>query len=154
ANITYCALDDDGGLWCWGADGGVIADGSTPYYTSPQRINLPFPVATFAIGTNFACAAATDGETWCWGRNGGGQLGRTGVSNDIQPPAPMEGDQRFSQLIPGGGYQGACGLWQGQVKCWGEAIPYDLAQGMPIDRRHVPVLTTTGVLAIADGGEE
>ncbi len=68
-----CAIDAEGGLWCWGGRMRAVNN-------DPHRIaGLP-PIERAFVGANATCAVDRSGEVWCWGDNERGQLGRGTVS--------------------------------------------------------------------------
>lgn len=64
-----CAIDAEGGLWCWGGRMRAVNN-------DPHRIaGLP-PIERAFVGANATCAVDRTGEVWCWGDDELGQLGR------------------------------------------------------------------------------
>lgn len=82
-----CALRDDGGLWCWGAnDHGQLGDGSTDTRLVPVLVATD--VVSVSAGSASTCAAWRDGSIRCWGRNDQGQLG-DGTLGPRSAPTPV-----------------------------------------------------------------
>ena len=68
-----CAIDQAGGLWCWG---GSRPD--SPLVPTPVRSPDVPPTARYSavsVGVSHACALTDDGRAWCWGVGSDGQLG-------------------------------------------------------------------------------
>ncbi len=82
-NAFTCALDADGGVWCFGANnfGQVGHGGNAEVSARAVRVltsegGPPLGgVDRIALGAFSACALRRDGSLWCWGRNQGAQLG-------------------------------------------------------------------------------
>lgn len=92
-----CALDTDGGAWCWGYDfQGQVGDGGPIESLDHWRVPTPQPVdADLAFAEIFAfsdhtCAWTTSGEPYCWGLNEWGQLG-DGSRTSRAVPVPVAG---------------------------------------------------------------
>jgi hypothetical protein len=80
-----CALDTDGGVWCWGEnDRGVF-----PTNGAGEPVQVPGlpPIESMALSDRFACAVDYDHDVWCWGDNDQGQLGR-GTDDEMAHPIP------------------------------------------------------------------
>ena len=92
-----CAVDDAGGVWCWGtgpflrSDAGVVTTQRAP-------VKLDLPAATkVGMSHTTACAAVSDGIV-CWGSNAEAQLGPLGAVEDgglptlvpVPPGAPID----------------------------------------------------------------
>ena len=86
-----CALDRDGGVWCWGANEfGQLGNGIRDPLGQPapsRVIDLP-PATQIAAGGCHVCAATTAGVR-CWGRNHRGQLGDGTHTDRPTPIAPL-----------------------------------------------------------------
>lgn len=63
-----CALDLDGGVWCWGGAGS--SGGSTP-----KLVPTSSGFTSVSLGLTHACGVKADYSAWCWGSNMWGQLG-------------------------------------------------------------------------------
>lgn len=104
-----CAVDQEGGVWCWGA--GAVAS---------RRADLP-KVVDVAAGSAHTCAVTGAGEVICWGENLNGQSGPTGepcfesclVQNNrvegVSDAIAVTAGQRHSCALTGAG----------KVLCWG-----------------------------------
>jgi alpha-tubulin suppressor-like RCC1 family protein len=124
-----CAIDADGGVWCWGANPSAglghapagdptctTADASVPCNPQPTKVaGLPGPAAAVTSGqTSFACALVNTG-VYCWGDDSYAQLGPAG--SDASSPTPL--------FVTGGasavsaGFSHVCALSGGAVTCWG-----------------------------------
>ncbi len=73
-----CALDDDGGAWCWGrgANGALGNDNddreTTPVaVAAPQSEGDPVSFEQLAAGNQHTCGLAQDGDAYCWGATNG-----------------------------------------------------------------------------------
>lgn len=65
-----CAIDAEGGVWCWGT-----TDARDEFILEPTQVTLPRPASTVAAGNAFACAVVA-GDVYCWGDDDHAQLGR------------------------------------------------------------------------------
>ena len=87
-----CALDNAGGLWCWGdADQGEMGNGSVWDRQTTPFFNPSFPttaVVQVALAPGFVCAIDGSLRLWCWGRNDYGQLGN-GTTQEAQSPTEI-----------------------------------------------------------------
>jgi alpha-tubulin suppressor-like RCC1 family protein len=112
-----CAIDDAGGLWCWGADD----------YGQLGRADLPFSAAALGVagtwsavacGGYHTCALASEaGALACFGDHANGQLG-FGSASSHTPVAT--GDGR-SWLAVSSGTLGSCALDAARdAYCWGQ----------------------------------
>jgi alpha-tubulin suppressor-like RCC1 family protein len=117
------ALDSNGQLWGWGANGsGNLGDGSSESTRStPGRVAFPAPtqVAAFAAGHSHALALSRNGEVWAWGDNGAGQLG-TGSNAGSRTPVQvvLPAGTRLKAVAAGAGF--SIGLdGDGTVWAWG-----------------------------------
>jgi alpha-tubulin suppressor-like RCC1 family protein len=82
-----CAIDVEGGLWCWGRNElGQIGNGTTEQITTPLAIALPGSVRlrSLALGRNHSCVVRTDATLWCWGLNADGQVGIGAAARGVQ----------------------------------------------------------------------
>jgi alpha-tubulin suppressor-like RCC1 family protein len=117
-----CALDTNGGGWCWGDNyGGSFGNNSYDDSPTPQKIQVPNneSLATLSTGWYHTCALTTTGIPWCWGS---GDLGRLGTGTTL-------GGKTFRQpLLPEGtqlttiaaGLSTTCALdTSGNTWCWG-----------------------------------
>jgi len=73
-----CALEDDGGVRCWGYDD-LLAGGHDPVAAGEIPDAVPLGVGRrarqLAAGGLHTCALLDDASVRCWGQNGFGQLG-------------------------------------------------------------------------------
>ncbi|MFL2962431.1 MAG: RCC1 domain-containing protein, partial [Candidatus Poseidoniaceae archaeon] len=74
---STCAIDTDGGLWCWGYNNhGKSGTGSPEsYIMSPERVLIDEneSVSEVAVGNNHKCALTDSKKIYCWGNNNYGQ---------------------------------------------------------------------------------
>jgi alpha-tubulin suppressor-like RCC1 family protein len=86
-----CALDDAGGVWCFGSNGqgqlglpddSVVGTDPTPVLTAHEVIDL-------AAGTEHTCAITRERRIFCWGSNSESQSG-DGTNRTGFHPVPQE----------------------------------------------------------------
>ncbi|NLF64263.1 MAG: hypothetical protein GX579_06635 [Chloroflexi bacterium] len=117
-----CALLDDGGVQCWGANWwGQLGDGTTTTRHSPVYTHTG-PVSAISAGSSHTCAVTTAGAAVCWGDNAGGQLGDGGW-RDRSEPAPVLGLERGVLAISAGSAHTCAVLEGGEAACWGAGGP-------------------------------
>jgi alpha-tubulin suppressor-like RCC1 family protein len=125
-----CAVDSDGGVWCWGANasGGLghapagdpqctSASGAVPCNSQPAKVaGLPGAASAVVAGqTGFACALLVSGAAYCWGDDSYAQLGPAGTGGPS--PTPLLVTSSASGLTAG--YAHACTLSGTTASCWG-----------------------------------
>jgi alpha-tubulin suppressor-like RCC1 family protein len=121
-----CGLDQQGRVWCWGADwDGQLGSPAVPDRCLPSA---PLPCATgalpvftdlrfqaLALGDNHSCGLTESGRAYCWGAYAPGPQGGAGSR---WAPEAVPGDAAFRSLAAGGA--GTCGITgEGELLCWG-----------------------------------
>lgn len=122
-----CALDEDGGAWCWGANtNGELGDGGGNDQPGPMRVELPAPLRMISAGTRHTCGIQEDGVVVCWGENSFGQLGRDDTSSSA--PAAVVGLPPVAGVSAG--TQHTCAWTEdGEAFCWGDNSRAQLGDG-------------------------
>lgn len=81
-----CAIDAEGGLWCWGANRyGQLGARTTDDAVGPTLVELPGSVTQVAAGAVHTCALVASGEVLCWGSNVRGQCGLDAEGPVLEP---------------------------------------------------------------------
>lgn len=153
-----CAVDTNGGVWCWGSNSyGQLGNGSTSVTSS----TIPVQVVT-GIGANaanlsniksvyvdgvygyLACAIDTSTKVWCWGYGEEGALGNgsssynTVIAAKVQTMEGMDftgadqlsvAEDHVCAHVPAPADAGLA-AGSGQVWCWGANSEGQLGQGM------------------------
>ena len=134
-----CALDDEGGAWCWGTnqngqlgtgqDGDALEDSAAPV---PVVADDGQTFARISAGTAMGCAVDDAGEAWCWGFNGSGRLG-TGQDFDelANSPVPLSvaGDEGLAFVAIAGAAHTCAATESGIAWCWGSNARGQLGTG-------------------------
>jgi alpha-tubulin suppressor-like RCC1 family protein len=129
ANHT-CALNDDGGVNCWGnGTSGQLGNGTTPSQSPPVTVTgLLSGVQAISAGESHTCALLNSGGVKCWGRNNYGQLGSGDITYRYIPTDVIGLTSGVKEISVG--YAHACALLNtGGVKCWGENYSGQLGTG-------------------------
>lgn len=70
------ALDADGTVWSWGANGsGQLGNSTTADSATPVHVTGLAHVTAVAAGDRHSLALAEDGSVWAWGENSSSQVG-------------------------------------------------------------------------------
>ena len=120
-----CALDSQGGSYCWGSDaGGQLGDPATGV-TNYVPIPVPAPQhTTMTAGYSHSCEINPDGAAYCWGDQANGGLGNnaTGTGNKQTPVAVYASGALAGVTLTqiSAGQQFTCALsTAGKAYCWG-----------------------------------
>lgn len=119
-----CALDGNGGVWCWGANSnGELGDGTTTerHQAAPvlaAAMGSPFVGAVdLTVGNRHSCLRKANGDVYCWGWNGNGQVGD---DTTVNKPTPVK--VANAMQVAAGVYAHTCAVAaDGSVTCWGSA---------------------------------
>ncbi len=115
-----CAVDDQGGAWCWGANdhAQLARPGVLTGTEAPAAVEGPPALRSIAAGFDYTCAATAELKAWCWGANQEGQLGVDAVSAEPRAqPAPVATGRRFAELSAGTHH--VCAIESARGWCWG-----------------------------------
>lgn len=139
-----CALRDDGGVMCWGANTngrgatGRLGTGDTdPVVPSARAVSGLSDAVQIAAGDETQCALTRTGTVFCWGGTGLHSIGMrdgTGFVSFSAVALPVEGAAESVQIAVGGNH--ICALNRlGAVRCWGGNGGGQLGIGGSTDRR-------------------
>ena len=149
-----CALNQSGGVQCWGLNNaGQVGDGTTTNRSTPVPVvGLGSGVAALSLGYYHSCALFVAGGVQCWGLNDRGQLGNGGGAGSPVPVAVT--DLATGVTAIAAGYYHVCAIITGgAVKCWGWNAYGNLGDGSN-SNRPTPVAVSnlgSGVAAISVG---
>ncbi|MCH7698169.1 MAG: hypothetical protein IH865_04455 [Chloroflexi bacterium] len=138
-----CALNEMGGVKCWGDNSRAqLGDGTTEGSNTPFDVNgLTNGVVAIASGDTHTCALTDRDDVWCWGEATHGQLGDHGESRERTQCETSSGPlscrtipTRVSGLgsvraISAGGQHTCVVTAEGGVECWGNASQNRLGIG-------------------------
>ncbi|KAL4419069.1 hypothetical protein ABPG77_010348 [Micractinium sp. CCAP 211/92] len=104
---TACAINNTGGLFCWGALAGVNGGANGPLFTTPQHVEGAADVQRVAIGVQQTCVLRRDTSVACF------------AAGEWPPKLrKVPGNVSWTDITVGRDHQ--CGLTiDGQVLCWG-----------------------------------
>jgi alpha-tubulin suppressor-like RCC1 family protein len=137
---TSCGLATDGGIYCWGFNGGGLARCAQMSCPLPVRVAPARQFVSVDIGRFFACGIVTTGETLCWGDVG------------VLASAPRDPVETNFVIVSNGvrftsiqvGERHACGLTAaGAAYCMADNSSGELGDGTHISRA-VPVAVAGG----------
>ncbi|MEC7523324.1 MAG: hypothetical protein VYE22_25820 [Myxococcota bacterium] len=141
-----CALDDLGGVWCWGDNG----RGQTGQPTASAQTLVASPVAlpgpARQVEVNAAsCALLVDGRVFCWGPRDRGQLGDGSSSGESATPVQVVGVSGARRLL--GHWLTTCAIdGGGALLCWGDNLGGALGARGPGFTTSVVARESAGVL--------
>ncbi|MEY2627264.1 MAG: hypothetical protein RJB08_1023 [Actinomycetota bacterium] len=147
-----CAVDTNGGGWCWGRNySGAFGDDTYANSRTPRPVALPSGTTLTALQTGWyhTCAITTIGTTLCWGENGSGSLG-TGSSfgGKTIRTAALPVDVSAADLSTGLGSTCITST-SGEVFCWGANLRGSIGTGTTVSAfsptRILPVGTPDAV---------
>ena len=114
-----CAVDQAGGVWCWGADDrgqlGRGTAGANVDLGAPAAVALPAPASSVSAGGAHSCASLGDASVWCWGANDSGQLGD---GTTVDRPTPVRAAGAGGTVSAGALHTCASGP-DHTISCWG-----------------------------------
>lgn len=136
-----CAVDLDGGVWCWGrndngelGNNGLAEESLTA--TPMLDANVPLEGATdVGAGEYHTCLVRSDQRVWCAGLNDAGQLGRyPGEDFECSRKLPralevLEGTYLEGASQVAGGVGLSCAVVGDTVFCWGDPRCGQLGDG-------------------------
>ncbi len=134
-----CALDDLGGVWCWGQNTRGQTGRPTSEATTNQATRVPLPMSATDVATSNAasCAVLTDGTVRCWGDNQYGTLG-DGTTTSSHVPVTVMGVSDAREILRE--YRTFCTIGTGgSLRCWGYNTAGALGTRVPVDYETVPV---------------
>ena len=127
-----CAVDQAGGVWCWGADDrgqlGLGDSGAGANVDAPTAVALPAAATGISAGGAHSCASLGDASVWCWGANDSGQLG-DGTTVDRPTPARVAG---ASGTVSAGALHSCASGADHVVRCWGADTSGQLGDGVTL----------------------
>ena len=127
-----CALQETGGVLCWG-DGAKLGDGPSPSDSGTPVSVLREAgvelgdVVQISLGADHACALQSSGHVWCWGDGANGRLGDGSRADHTAHYAIQVRDETNTagQYITNieevvAGFLSTCARdYTGRVLCWG-----------------------------------
>ena len=138
ASSTTCALDGDGGVWCWGTLNPLFYFSQTP-----GQVTLSRPATDVRVGWGRACALLADTTVECWTSDP-----RATVPPAIKKAEPVKDESGNTlsgvESITAGYFQTCALLSDGTVQCWGSNTYGELGNGT----------TTTSTTAVTVSGLE
>jgi len=133
-----CALLEDGGVECWGANFakqlGVDTDGESR--ATPQQVGDLTNVKAISVGGYHTCALLEDKTVKCWGSNNYKQLG-VDTGGDLATPQQVL-DLTNVKAISVGGWHTCALLEDKTVKCWGSNNKFQLGGDTGVNYRATP----------------
>ena len=119
-NIHFCAIRDDGHLFCWGINGdGQLGIAGGPR-TTPTEVEAGGTWSAVAPGDVHTCAIRSDGALFCWGSGGFGKLGVSGTPGGS---AAVRVGTATDWIAVSAGVEHTCGVRGnasgGVLYCWG-----------------------------------
>ncbi|MBM4413841.1 MAG: hypothetical protein FJ040_10430, partial [Chloroflexi bacterium] len=87
-----CAIDELGGVWCWGNNSlGQTGESGSPSVTSiPVAVTLSSQAVAIAVSSTTTCAVLDTGLVQCWGDDSSGQLGNNTPDTTGETPVTVE----------------------------------------------------------------
>lgn len=134
---NMCGLNRDGGLFCWGQNGGGML--GRGFNSTEERLPAPpdggGPWSFVALGSTHACGLDLQRKAWCWGP-------QTVLASESA--VALDGGRTFSMLSAGA--QHTCGIEASTSRalCWGVNSSSQL--GVP------PATASSAVPVNVDGG--
>ena len=115
-----CALNNVGGVLCWGRNVyGQLGNGTANDSSVPVAVTgLSVGVVAIAAGRDYTCALTAAGGVLCWGYNADGELG-TGTTTGSSVPVAVSGLSSGVAAIVAGSYHTCAVTTAGTVLCWG-----------------------------------
>lgn len=136
-----CALNQTGGVMCWGLNSlGQLGNSSNSSTTQPVSVtSISNGVSAVSAGYDHTCALTSAGGVKCWGSNQNGQLGNTSVKIYSNQPVDVTGLTSGVVAIATNQYYSCAVTNTGAAKCWGANYAGQLgnnsttASGTPVD---------------------
>ncbi len=149
-----CALMEDGGVRCWGANNdGQLGDRTGVEKLIPVEVHgLDSGGTMIAAGGRHTCAVVSTGGVKCWGYNERGQLGNRTLDS-VSVPTFVPDVTNVGAISTG--WQHTCVLaGAGSIVCWGNNEKGQVSAGGDLARtRPVAVSPSPGFgFALAAGG--
>lgn len=129
-NSTTCAVLEDGGVRCWGANNSGqlgngesmdVGDRKTP--AEDGVVMFEGEAQTVRLGSSHACVTADDGKIYCWGSRD--KLGYSGADQRALPGPPVSLGVDASHVEVG--FQHSCAITASAgVRCWGDNTGFKL----------------------------
>jgi alpha-tubulin suppressor-like RCC1 family protein len=137
-----CAIDDQGALWCWGAnDQGQLGAPVGKRTGNATRVGMDSDWIAVDAGFAHTCGLREGGKLFCWGENGSGEIG-DGTEGQGHPlptevATPASGSSWIA-VAAGGIF--TCGIRDDHsLWCWGANPEGQLAQPVDVLDSSVPV---------------
>ena len=125
-----CALEKDGGVWCWGSNyAGQVGTGETSVEEPPTRVQGLENIKGVAVGNAVTCVLSNDGTVRCWGANISGI-----VPTESFSVTPVVIDGLGAVAVIRMGANNACAIEEGgALKCWGRNLDSQLGSSVSVD---------------------